>query len=186
MSKSLQDQLRELGLARERTGRPAAKKSGHRQPRKTPRSKPAGQGSAEDLSLEQAFRLREQAEQAEAQRAKLRQQEEDRRRHERNLAIKAIVEPNRLNDPTAEEARYFLYKGRIRKVHVTAQQLAALNEGGLGLVYLAGGYHILAPEPVEAVRKIAPEHVVDLGTEEQKPVVQEHPGALPQALVDQQ
>jgi uncharacterized protein YaiL (DUF2058 family) len=167
VSKSLQEQLRELGLARDRPGQGAGKNGGRQKPRNAQRPQPPQPPqppTAADVSLEQAFRLREQAEMSEARRAKLRKQEEDRQRHELNQAIKAIVEPDRLNDASAEEARYFLYKGRIRKVHVTPEQLAALNEGRLGLVYLAGGYHILAPEQVEAVRKISPEHVVELDT----------------------
>jgi uncharacterized protein YaiL (DUF2058 family) len=174
VSKSLQEQLRELGLARDRPGQGAGKNGGRQKPRNAQRPQPPQPPqppTAADVSLEQAFRLREQAEMSEARRAKLRKQEEDRQRHELNQAIKAIVEPDRLNDASAEEARYFLYKGRIRKVHVTTEQLAALNEGRLGLVYLAGGYHILAPEQVEAVRKISPEHVVELDTGGQEPVL---------------
>src|SRR5690606_6406648 len=114
---------------------------------------------------EEAFRLREEAEQAEVREARRRKQEEDRRRRELNLAIKAIVDPHRLNDPAAEDSRYFMYKGKIRKVHVTPEQLRALNAGELGVVYLAGGYHLLASEHVEAARRISEEHVPDLAGE---------------------
>ncbi|HLF30685.1 MAG TPA: DUF2058 family protein, partial [Xanthomonadales bacterium] len=61
-----------------------------------------------------------------------------------------------------ELSRNFLHKGRIRKVRVTAEQLKALNAGMLGLVYLAGGYHIVTPEWAEAVTRLSPEHVPDL------------------------
>jgi uncharacterized protein YaiL (DUF2058 family) len=162
VSKSLQEQLLELGLAK----KPAAPPKGHKG--KPHRKKDATVARAEhaaqrEPSLEEAFRLREQQEEAEARRAREKKQAEDRRRHELNRVIKEIVEPNRLNDPLAEEARYFMYKGRIRKVHVTPQQLESLNENRLGIVYLAGGYHLLAPDLVEAVRRISPEHVPDLG-----------------------
>lgn len=173
MSKSLQDQLRELGLAKEKQARPAKRKGKGKdrvrgKPRPNTPEKPGAADAAEsggELSLAEAFRLREEAEQAQALETKRRKQEEDRRRHELNLAIKAIVEPNRLNDPAAEESRYFMYKGRIRKVHVTPAQLEALNAGELGLVYLAGSYHLLAPAHVEAVRQISAEHVPDLAAE---------------------
>ena len=72
------------------------------------------------------------------------------------------MEPNRLNDPEAGLSRNFLFKGRIRKVNVTAEQLGALNDGRLGIVYLAGGYHILPPHIVEQVRSLSAEHVPDL------------------------
>ncbi len=168
MSKSLQDQLRELGLAKDRQARPAKRKGknvGRGKPHQKAPGKPAAAEAAKsggEPSLAEAFRLREEAEQAEVLESKRRKQEEDRRRRELNLAIKAIVEPNRLNDPAAEESRYFMYKGKIRKVYVTPTQLEALNAGDLGLVYLAGSYHVLAPEHVEAVRQISAEHVPDL------------------------
>ncbi len=55
-----------------------------------------------------------------------------------------------------------MYKARIRKVHVSAEQLAGLNSGKLGVVYLAGGYHILASEQIEEVKRLSPAHVPDL------------------------
>lgn len=165
MSKSLQDQLRDLGLARDRPRSKPGRQKGRKRARSVGESAASAARKTGEVSLEEAFRLREQAEKKEASDAKRRKQAEDRRRRELNRTIKAIVEPNRLNDPAAEESRYFLYKGRIRKVHVTADQLEALNEGRLGLVYLAGGYHVLEPEHVAAVRRISAEHVPDLAGE---------------------
>ncbi len=59
-----------------------------------------------------------------------------------------------------------MFRERIRKVYVTPEQHKALGEGRLGLVYLSGGYHVLDGDHVEAVRKIAADHVVDLGGDE--------------------
>lgn len=161
MSKSLQDQLRELGLAREPAARPERRKEHQGKARARAPRRPEPQ-APRDLSLEEAYRLRAQAEEAAARQVRLAKQAEDARRRELNQAIREIAEPHRLNDPAAEEPRYFLYKGRIRKVQVTPEQLVALNEGRLGIVYLAGHYHLLLPEHVEAVRRISPEHVPDL------------------------
>ncbi|MEJ8566649.1 DUF2058 family protein [Elongatibacter sediminis] len=173
MSKSLQDQLLELGLAKDRpAGKRKRGKPSRRKPRKDGGRGPGATAGLEakaragaDLTLEEAFRLREEVEKSEARAAKRRKREEDRRRRKINESIRAIVEPNRLNDADAEEARYFMYKGRIRKVHVTAEQLEGLNENRLGLVYLMGGYHILEPGHVDAVRQISSEHVVDLAAD---------------------
>ena len=52
-----------------------------------------------------------------------------------------------------------MYKGRIRSVLVTPEQLRSLNEGELGLVFLRGSYFLLKPEIVEQVRSISPDHV---------------------------
>jgi uncharacterized protein YaiL (DUF2058 family) len=55
-----------------------------------------------------------------------------------------------------------MFKGRIRKIYVTAEQLKALNSGDLGIVYLSGGYHLLPAEQVESVRQLSAQHVPDL------------------------
>ncbi len=94
--------------------------------------------------------------------ARKRKQEEDRRRRQLNREIKAIVSKHRMNDAAAEIPRNFMYRGRIRKINLTPVQLKALNAGGVGVVYLSGGYHLLAPEHVEAVRKLSGDHVPDL------------------------
>jgi len=180
VSKSLQDQLMALGLAKSRT---------RETPRKPQASKPvadqrsvakkppgnrnqAGKPSApasrpdpkldENISLEQAYRIREAEEKSAKQRARERKLEDDRKRAELNRKIRQVIDGGRLNLPDAAEARYFMYKGRIRKVHVSPGQLASLNNGELGVVYLAGGYHILPSEQVEEVRKLSPAHVPDL------------------------
>jgi uncharacterized protein YaiL (DUF2058 family) len=70
------------------------------------------------------------------------------------------VEAKRLNRDDAEVARNFMFRGRIRKLYVTPEQQRALNADELGIVYLGGGYHLLAPEYLEAVRAISAEHVV--------------------------
>jgi len=174
MSKSLQDQLLALGLANKAAvtkqpgshRSPAAKAKKNSQRAEAPKkATPAGKGQAlsdSDLSLEQAYRLREKHTREEAKQARELKRMEDRKRRQLNQEIRTIVETHRLNDPAAELSRNFVYKGRIRKVNVTAGQLKALNEGALGLVYLGGGYHILQPEYVELVRSLSADHVPDL------------------------
>ena len=58
-----------------------------------------------------------------------------------------------------------MFRGRIRKLYVTPEQLRALNAGELGIAYLSGGYHLLETGHLEAVRELSGEHVVDLSTE---------------------
>lgn len=161
MGDSLQDQLRALGLSR---SKPAAKQE--KQPR---HGKPKPQGKrvipkpGQELSLDEAYALREREEQREAERARRQKREEDRRRRQVNKAIRDIVASQRQNRAEAEIPRHFMFNGRIRKVYVDADQQRALNEGDLGIVYLSGSYHLLEPAALEAVRRISGEHVVDLG-----------------------
>ena len=175
MGDSLQDQLRALGLASEQSARARSKggKSGAK-----PGSKTGGRRGTKatggEPSLSRAYALRERQEQKEADAARRRKLAEDRRRREINARVRAIVEPHRQNREDAEVARNFLFRGRIRKLYVTPEQQAALTVGELGIVYLTGSYHLLAPEHLDAVRAIDPEHVVDLDSgccdEEEFPV----------------
>lgn len=157
MADSLQDQLRALGLARKP---PDERKRAGQAGKKRPAQKPADR-AAPELSLDQAWALREQEEQRRALEARNRKLEEDRRRREINERVRVIVAAQRLNRDDAELARNFLFRGRIRKLYVTPEQQRALNAGELGIVYLAGSYHLLAAEHLDAVRAISAEHVVE-------------------------
>jgi uncharacterized protein YaiL (DUF2058 family) len=161
MGDSLQDQLRALGLA---TKRQAERKSNRRKPRggKTGAQRSgeasgcsaghgAGQRPAGELSLDQAYALREREEQRLAQQARDRKLAEERRRREINDSIRAIIDAHRLNRDDAEIARNFMFRGRIRK----------LNADEIGIAYMSGGYHLLAREHCDAVRAISAEHVVE-------------------------
>jgi uncharacterized protein YaiL (DUF2058 family) len=161
MADSLQDQLLALGLAKDKPRKPAKNRPKKPAKRRTKAGNPPG-----EMSLDKAWALREKEEKRSAEQRRARKIEEDRKRREINKAIKALVEPHRANRADAEVARNFLYRERIRKVYVTPEQNKALASGELGLVYLSGGYHLLAAEHVEAVRKIAADHVVDLGGDE--------------------
>jgi uncharacterized protein YaiL (DUF2058 family) len=164
MGNSLQDQLRALGLAgreperRQRKGRPARK------------AKEAGDSAGQprhdrELTLDEAYAMRQAEEQRQADTARRRKLEEERRRRQVNDSIREIVNARRLNRDDAEIARNFMFNGRIRKIHVTTEQQQALAADRLGIVYLAGRYHLLEPDAIQAVRLISAEHVVDLGDE---------------------
>jgi uncharacterized protein YaiL (DUF2058 family) len=177
MSDSLKDQLLALGLAKPSSGKNTKprRNSAGRPKRNPPKGKQPGKAQStrgraaqpkddSSVSLAQAFQLRDKHSKAEAEQAKQKKREENLRRRQLNKEIRSIVEPNRLNDQSAELTRNFMYKGRIRKVNVTAEQFVALNQGELGLVYLAGGYHIMKPEQIKRVVVLSPENVPDLQT----------------------
>jgi len=165
MGKSLQDQLLALGLASEK--KKPAKKKPARPPRKAGQSgsvqRRLKEKTSAELSLDKAYALRKREEKNQTDHARRKKQAEDRKRRQINNDIRKIVEQHRLNDKKAEIPRNFMFRGRIRKIYVTAEQQKALNKGDLGFVYLSGGYHILAVEHLESVRKISAEHIPDLG-----------------------
>lgn len=166
MSDSLQDQLRALGLAKKPQERKKSRRTGKPAPKKQSMTRPVGG----EMSLGQAYALREKEEQKSADTVRRRKQAEDRKRRETNKKIRQIVNDKRLNVDGAEVARNFMYRERIRKIYVTAEQNQALSKGELGLAYLSGGYHLLDRESLEQVRTIAADHVVDFedGSEDEE------------------
>lgn len=171
MSDSLQDQLRALGLARDKPRKPARKRGGNpaagagRGARRSGRKR-NGAGQGGDISLEAAWRARQSEEKASAERAKAEKRARDLERRRLNSEIEALVAGRALNDRSGELKRNFLYKGKIRSVRVNPEQLAALNEGALALVFLRGDYLLVEPALAERVRTLSPEHVPDLGGDE--------------------
>ena len=100
------------------TGAPAGKPAHATRP---PTGKPAPR-TREDIDLAKAYAIRAQREKDERIEAERLKQEEARKRRE------------------ADHVRHFEYGGKIKRIHVTAAQLKALNAGELGVVQQDGRY----------------------------------------------
>jgi uncharacterized protein YaiL (DUF2058 family) len=162
MSDSLRDQLLGLGF---KPARPAPRKPGERpggqpatrgkggeggaKPGESARAAgahPAGRTkeraskSGDGIDLGKAYALRAQHEKQERIEAERVRQEEARQRREARARLAVLLEGRALNDEGAEIARHFEYGGKIKRIHVTADQLRALNAGELGVVQLNGRY----------------------------------------------
>jgi len=142
MAESLKDHLIKAGLS------PAGKK------------KPVS--GAGDIDLVRAYRLRKSETQRQRQDARAQKLTDEKHRREINNKIRAVVDQHAVRDPNADIARNFMFKGRIRRVLVNRDQLAAVNAGKLVIVYLAGSYHLVPVEAASMVQKIA---LPDLGSE---------------------
>lgn len=149
MSNSLRDQLLGLGFT--------APRPEPRPKRETP--KPAGKGAKpahagkpkpqqhrpqrrEDIDLAKAYAIRAQKEKDERIEAERLKQEEARKRREAKARLAELLQGKALNAgiDEADHVRHFEYGGKIKRVHVTAAQLKALNAGELGVVQLDGRY----------------------------------------------
>ena len=64
-----------------------------------------------------------------------------------------------LNREDAEIARHFEYGGKIKRIHVDAEQLAALNAGELGVVQLNGRYLLVTAAVLDEAEAIFPQGV---------------------------
>lgn len=108
------------------------------QPAARPRGKSSKGGDGIDLG--KAYALRAQREKQERIEAERLRQEQARQRREARARLAALLEGRALNDAAADIARHFEYGGKIKRIHVTAGQLRALNAGELGVVQLDGRY----------------------------------------------
>ncbi len=166
MSNSLRDQL--LGLGFKDAPKPAARpKPDARKPQAGQGGKPAHAGkpahhgrqaqpgrpqprphnpqqqkkqSREDIDLAKAYAIRAQKEKDERIEAERLKQEEARLRREAKAKLEAFLKDKALNAAEAEHVRHFEYGGKIKRVHVTAEQLKALNAGELGVLQVNGRY----------------------------------------------
>ncbi|HWX66355.1 MAG TPA: DUF2058 family protein [Rhodanobacter sp.] len=123
-------------------------------------SRPSAQSRGE-IDLAKAYAIRAQTEANERKRIDQEAAEQARLRRERKLQIQQLLEGNALNKAEADQPRNFEYGGKIRRVHVDAAQLAALNAGELGVVQQSGRYLLVNRAIAEQVHAIDP-HLVAL------------------------
>lgn len=145
------------GAARPPGGRPAAGKPGPRRDDRPPRGgKPRTQ---EEIDLAKAYALRAETEKRERIAAEAVKQEAARVRREAKAKLDAFLVGKPLNDAAAEHARHFPYGGKIKRVHVTADQLKALNAGELGVVQSNGRYLLVTAAVLAEAKAIFPEAI---------------------------
>lgn len=156
MSNSLKDQLLALGLAPKKSQpEPGKDRKVRNRPAKTDKQ-------GEEISLDQAYRIRVREERRQQERAVELKRQQERQRRQTNEKISALVKAHSVRDPNAENKRNFMYKGRIRSVLATPGQITDINSGKLGVVYLSGNYHLLPIDRIEEIREFAPDHIPDL------------------------
>ncbi|WP_426689094.1 DUF2058 domain-containing protein [Rhodanobacter ginsengiterrae] len=165
MADSLRDQLLKSGIVKQvQPERP-------REPRRAPppgqparrggkaSAPPAAGRSQQDIDLAKAYALRAQTETRERKQVEQEAAEQARLRRERKQKIQKLLEGKALNKAEADQARNFEYGGKIRRVHVDAAQLVALNAGELGVVQHAGRYLLVSGETARQIRDIDPQQL---------------------------
>ena len=172
MSSSLRDQLMGLGFKpAPKPDKPAAPKGGQRPPQQRhgaggKGAPPGARGGAPrprreggEIDLAKAFALRAQREKDERIEAERQKQEAARLRREAKARLAAYLEGKVLNDAAAEIARHFEYGGKIKRIHVTPEQLRALNAGELGVLQQQGRYLLVTAEVLREAEAIFPDAV---------------------------
>jgi uncharacterized protein YaiL (DUF2058 family) len=159
MADSLRDQLLKSGIVKqvreELRPKPTQPSRGARPPQgKAKPHAPASRRDSGEMDLARAYAIRAQAEASERKRAEQEAAELARIKRERKAKIQKLLEGQALNKAEADHVRHFEYGGKIRRVHVDAEQLAALNEGRLGIVQQNGRYLVVSQAIAEQVRAI--------------------------------
>ena len=156
MSNSLKDQLLALGMvAKKPPSNPRKQHKPHSQPAKAKDPKA-------EISLDQAYRIRGKDERQKKEKAIAEKRELERERRQINQKIQALIKAHSQRDEKADKKRNFLYKGRIRSVLTTSDQITEINSGNLGVVYLSGNYHLMPTDKIEEIREFAADHIPDL------------------------
>lgn len=172
MSNSLRDQLLGLGFKSAPKPPAPAKPAPRAQPQARAKAGASGQGKPSregkprhdrnvkpqgDIDLAKAFAIRAQKEKDERIEAERIKQEEARLRREARAKLEVFLKDKALNAADAEHVRHFDYGGKIKRIHVSADQLKALNAGQLGVVQLNGRYLLVdADTLVQAEAIFAP------------------------------
>lgn len=112
--------------------------------------------SREEMDLAKAYAIRAQKEKDERIEAERLKQEEARLRREAKARVEELLKDKSLNDPNAEIARHFPYGGKIKRIHVNAGQLKALNAGELGVVQQNGRYLLVTAALLAEAESIFP------------------------------
>ena len=140
------------GRPPQHAGKPGA--GGQRPPRKDGAPRKDG-----EIDLAKAYAIRAQNEANERRKAEAEVAEQARLRKEKKRKVEELLKGKALNLTDADQVRHFPYGEKIRRVHVDATQLAALNVGELGVVQQGGRYLLVDKAVIEELRGIAPEFI---------------------------
>jgi len=162
MSDSLREQLLKAGLAPARVDKPR-KPEAHgsdRHAKKSAAAHPPRQNAGSDFDLARAYAIRAQTEKTERAQAEREAQRQAQERRERKRRLHELLSGNALMIPAdAEHVRHFEHAGKIRRIHLAADQLAALNKGDLGVVVQGGRFVLVTCEVALQAGEIAPEAI---------------------------
>jgi len=162
MSDSLREQLLKAGFAPKRVDKPhkpEAHKPGKHGEKSAAVQQPKKK-SQSDFDLARAYAIRAQTEKAERVQAEREAQKQAQERRERKRRLHELLSGNALAIPAeAEHVRHFEHAGKIRRIHVSADQLAGLNKGELGVVVQGGRFILVTREIALKAGEIAPDAI---------------------------
>ncbi|SRR5579883_95115 len=157
MSDTLREQLLKAGFAPSRIQEKRDKREKTAQPNRE-KSKPARR--SDEVDLARAYAIRAQIEKAEREATQREAQRRAQERKERKRRLHELLSGNTLTIPDdAEHVRHFEHAGKIRRIYVSPEQLAALNRGELGVVVQAGRFVLVVREIALRAKEISEDAV---------------------------
>jgi uncharacterized protein YaiL (DUF2058 family) len=148
------------GKPRPQDGRPRSQ-GGRPHPQGKPKPRPEGSSaSGQDIDLARAYALRERTEREQREREQREAEQRAKDRKERRHKLTALLAGKALNSQDADIPRHFPHANKIRRIHVTAEQLPRLNGGELAVVQLAGRYLLVSRDDGLAAQAIDAESLV--------------------------
>lgn len=112
-----------------------------------------------EIDLAKAYAIRAQTDATERRRLEAEAAEQARLRKERKRKVEELLKGKALNLADADQVRHFPYGEKIRRVHVDAAQLVAINAGELGVVQQGGRYLIVDKAVITELQTLAPEFI---------------------------
>ncbi len=140
MANSLRDALLKSGISRPTVVAP--KKPRGEFPKANGKRPLREANGGQDVDLAKAYALRARSEAQEREQARREAECKKREKQERHRKLRELLDGKSLNRDDTDKLRHYEFHGKIRRVHVTGEQLAALNAGDLAVLQ-SGGRFIL-------------------------------------------
>jgi uncharacterized protein YaiL (DUF2058 family) len=112
-----------------------------------------------EIDLAKAYAIRAQTDATERRRLEAEAAEQARLRKEKKRKVEELLKGKALNLADADQVRHFPYGEKIRRVHVDAAQLVAINAGELGVVQQGGRYLVVDKAVIAELQVLAPEFI---------------------------
>ena len=168
MSKSLRDQLMNVGLATKQQALQAKSKN------KKQKKQAAKAGDLTEQEKRRVELQKEREAKAEKDRELNRQLEDERQRKAIDAQVRQLIETNVLGRDGGDSEYKFIYDNKIKKIYVTAEQNTQLERGLLALAVLGDDFWLIPAPVASKIAERKPESIVmqndksgDLTEEEQ-------------------
>lgn len=153
MANSLRDALLKSGV-KPKPPRGKDKRASSRKPKG--KKHPCESTSTEDLDLAKAYAMRARSEAMERDQARKEAERKKREKQEKRRKLRVLLDGKTQDRDDADTVRHYEFHSKIRRVHVTAEQLVALNAGDLAVLQSGGRFVLVDAAIARQAAEIEP------------------------------